>query len=133
MNRARAAVACLVSYFIPMLGFASDMSSRIVTCDGTSVGGGTACTICELANTAQHVVNTGIYMVVFLSSVLFAYAGWVYLMAGGDTGAAAKAKSIFTNVAIGLVIVLSAWLVVDTIIRALFNQGAGFGPWNKIC
>ena len=65
--------------------------------------------------------------------MLFAYAGWKYMTAGGNIGKATQARDIFTNVAIGLVIILAGWLVVDTVMKTLVKEHAGFGPWNKIC
>jgi len=61
--------------------------------------------------------------------VLFAWAGWEALTAAGDTEKYGHAKSIFSNVVIGLVIILAAWLVVDTIM-AVFT---GNHMWNKLC
>ncbi|PIR82161.1 hypothetical protein COU20_03295 [Candidatus Kaiserbacteria bacterium CG10_big_fil_rev_8_21_14_0_10_59_10] len=103
------------------------MPDRIVPCDGLN------CNVCHLAELAQNVLNTGIFIIVFLSALLFAYAGWLYLT-NVTLGGAQKAKSIFTNVAIGLIVVLVGWLVVDTIMRVMLGENGGaFGPWNSIC
>lgn len=86
--------------------------------------------ICQIAQVAHNVLNTGIYIAVFLSAILFAWAGFLYLtgVAGSDLS---KAKQIFANVAIGLIIILIGWLVVDVFIRTL--AGDNFRSWNKIC
>jgi len=96
----------------------------------TQIGGCES--ICDLATVAQNVLNTGIYIAVFLSAALFAWAGWLYLtsVAGNEIS---RAKEIFVNVAVGLVIILAGWLVVDTLMRTLVGNGGSFGPWNKIC
>ena len=60
------------------------------------------------------------------------WAGWKYVTAGGGGGWSA-AREIFTNVLVGLVIILAAWLIVDTIMRAPVNENATIGPWNKMC
>jgi len=93
----------------------------------------TTCGICDIAQLVQNVINAGIYIAIFLSAVLFAYAGWQYITAGGQEGKATEAKKIFWNVGIGLVLVLGAWLIVDLIMKMLVNQSALFGPWNEIC
>ncbi len=112
----------------------NSLPGRIVTCSGAIDSGGLkACTVCDLATLAQNVLNTGIYMAVLLSAFLFAWAGWVYMTAMGDSGKVTKARSVFTNVAIGLVIILVGWLVIDTLMKALVDQNGPFGPWNKIC
>jgi hypothetical protein len=62
------------------------------------------------------------YLAVPLAAISFAIAGVMILTAGGNEGQVAKAKEIFWNVLIGLVVALAAWLVVNAIIVAL---GAG--------
>ena len=111
----------------------AQLPSQIVPCDGTSAGGGTECTVCHIAELAQNVLNTGIYIAVFLSAILFAWAGWKYVTAGGNSGQAGQAREIFTNVLIGLIIILAGWLVVDTVMKTLVDESVALGPWNKIC
>lgn len=110
----------------PVLVYAQ-IPDKIVTCEGVD------CTVCDLADTVQRVLNTGIYLVIFLSAVLFAYAGWTYMIAGGDSGKISSAKSIFTNVLIGILIAVASWLVIDTIMKTFVENDGGFGPWNQIC
>jgi len=116
----------LILLAVPFFAFAQ-LPDKIVPCKGVD------CNICHLEQLAQNVLNAGIAIAVFLSAVLFAYAGWKYMTAGGNIGKATQAREIFTNVAIGLVIILAGWLVVDTIMKTLVKEHAGFGPWNKIC
>ncbi len=117
---------------LPFVAFGA-LPDSIVPCDGTSSNGGTECTVCHLAQLAQNLLNTGIYVAVFLSAILFAWAGWKYVTAGGNPGKATQAREVFTNVVIGLVIILAGWLVVDTIMKTLVKEDGGFGPWNQIC
>ena len=91
------------------------------------------CGVCDIAQLAQNVINAGIYIAVFLSAVLFAWAGFNYLIAGGDSGKAEHAKKVFWNIGAGLVLILAAWLIVDLIMKMLVNQDALFGPWNEVC
>lgn len=108
----------------PFLAAAQAFPSRIVPCSGVD------CTMCDLAVMAQNIINTGILLAVFLSGVLFAYAGWLYLTTVVEDKVS-TARSIFTNVLIGLVIILAAWLVVDVIMKTFL--GGSFGPWNSVC
>ncbi len=136
MNRMRmlGVFAAVVFSSTPSLALAAFPTAGIVTCSGAiAQNGQQACTVCDIANTAQNVINTGIYIVVFLATILFVYAGGKYLTAEGNSGAISAAHKIFFNVAIGLIIILSSWLIVDTIMKALFKQDTQFGPWNKIC
>ena len=110
---------------IPALLFAqAGIPKKIVPCNGVD------CKVCDLATLAQNLINTGIFIVIFLSALLFAYAGFLYLT-NEAIGEQQKAKKIFGNVAIGLIILLAAWLVVDTLMKSVL--GGSFGPWNNVC
>ena len=87
--------------------------------------------ICDLAQVAQNILNTGIYIAVFLSAILFAWAGFLYLTNSANSSGISKAKEVFFNVAVGLVIILVGWLVIDTVMKVL--AGGKFGTWNKVC
>jgi hypothetical protein len=97
-------------------------------CNGT----GGCQSVCEIAQLAQNVLNDAIYMAIFLSAVLFAWAGFLYLTNAANSGQHTRAVEVFKNVAIGLLIILAGWIVVDTIMKTLVNIGQ-FGPWNRIC
>lgn len=110
----------------PALLFAqAGIPSKIVPCSGID------CKVCDLAVLAQNLINTGIYVVIFLAAMLFAYAGFLMLTNQANPGVESKAKKIFSNVVIGLVVILSAWLVVDVLMKTLL--GGSFGPWNDLC
>lgn len=123
-----AILAALTSFLAPTLVLAAGgLPSQIVTCSGVN------CSVCDLAQLGQNILNTGIYISVFLSAVLFAYAGGKMAFAQGNMSEISAARSMFTNVAIGLVIILAGWLVVDTVMRTLVGSNSSFGPWNRIC
>src|SRR5689334_14472906 len=94
----------LVAVF-PMLVFAQGtrLPTQIVPCKGVD------CTVCDIATLAQNVINTGVFIFIFLSALMFAYAGFLYLT-NEAIGQQQAAKSIFKNVTIGLVLLLAAWL-----------------------
>lgn len=109
----------------PAVGAAASLPGTIVPCSGIS------CSCGDLVQLAQNVLNTGIYFAVFISAVLFAWAGWKLLTGKsmGQSGTIEDAKKILWNVMIGLVIILAAWLLVDTLMRTLVINQA----WNTIC
>ncbi len=47
---------------------------------------------------------------------MFAYAGFELVTSGGSTEKKSKAKSIFTSVAIGLIIAAAAFLIIQTVL-----------------
>ena len=127
-----ASFALLVFLTAPAIVSSAVMPGQIVPCSG-ALPKETACTICDIGKVAQHVLNTGIFVAVFLSAILFAWAGVKYLTNAVNSSGINEAKSLFGNVLIGLFIILGAWLVIDTLMRTLINPDAQFGPWNKIC
>ena len=118
----------LITFFAPVTA-----SAQFVPCDGVTV----PCTEC-------HLLEMGNAILVWLIAVLFvifgfvaAAAGWGLITAGGNTQALSAAKSKLVNALIGILIVLAAWLLVDTIMRQLLVDGdlsqySGFGVWSEI-
>lgn len=96
----------------------------IVPCDGPE------CQACHVIQLAQESLNFAVYFSVFVATLMLVYAGFKYIGAQGDTGAIKDATSIFGKVIIGVVIILTAWLVIDTIMKEFLKQS--YGPWNDI-
>jgi hypothetical protein len=75
-----------------------------------------------LVNTVIHFIL--FYMAIPIAAIMSAYAGFLMVTAGGEAaGARTKAKSIFTNALIGLVIACAAWLIIKLILSILgYNE-----------
>jgi hypothetical protein len=125
-------MVAIVSYIVtPTLSFATVLAP-IVPCSGVAVNGqGTNCTICSLATLAQNLLNDGIFVAVFLSAILFAYAGWKMVSSSstGNEHGISEAKSIFWHVTLGLVLILGAWIIVSVIMQTLASNFT----WNQLC
>jgi hypothetical protein len=87
--------------------------------------------ICDIAALAQNILNDAIFIAVFLSAGLFAWAGLKMLVSPASPGQQGQAKTLFFNVLVGFLIILAAWLIIDTIMRVML--GSNPLPWNKIC
>lgn len=61
-----------------------------------------------------------------LSAIMFAYAGFELVTSGGETSKREKAKKIFTNVAIGLIVAVAAFLIIKTILAIVGYTGTSF-------
>ncbi|MCR4325828.1 MAG: pilin [Patescibacteria group bacterium] len=94
-------------------------------------GPGGCQSVCDIATLANNVLTDAIYIAVFLSAILFAFAGLKMLVSVANPGERSRAKQTFANVAIGLVIILASWLVIEVIMRTLV--GGSVLPWNAIC
>ncbi|MFA6586164.1 MAG: pilin [Candidatus Paceibacterota bacterium] len=69
--------------------------------------------ILTLINTVIQYITT---IFVSIAAIMFAYAGVELITSEGETSKREKAKKIFTNVVIGLIVVLAAFLIVQTIL-----------------
>ncbi len=101
----------------------------LVPCDGSPENPCDACALVTLADTLISFLFTVLTLIVVLMIV---YTGFKLVVSQGDPGAWSGAKSMFTNVVIGFVIILAAWLIVDTFMKVLVGGEGGFGPWNEL-
>ncbi len=71
-----------------------------------------------------------------LAGLLFLVGGIMMVAAGGSEERFKKGKKIFANTAIGVVIVLASWAIVNTLITTLGSSVEGFNPgswWSVSC
>ena len=123
-------IVLLIAYTtLPLVASAKWMALVPETCN---VDGGCQ-SICDLAQLVQNILNDAVILSTFMAAILFAWAGARMLMAAGNPKQIGKAKKTFSAVFIGFVMILTAWLIVDTIMKTFTDQSSNFGPWNKIC
>ncbi|MGC9602823.1 MAG: pilin [Minisyncoccia bacterium] len=94
----------------------------------------TGCSACNLADLVQNIINFLIGLSIPIAAALFAWAGVLYFTSAENVGQRSKAKDIFKNAFIGFVIVITAWLVINTLLHVIFNQSQEFagGNWFTI-
>ena len=125
-------VFVLLSVLLPDIS-----SAALVPCEGAG------CTTCDIVATANGVVSWLIGIMAVLCAVILAISGLRMVTAGGNTGQIESAKGMIWNALIGFIILLAAWLIVDTVLKLLLGgtqpNGAGaaavipgYGPWNEI-
>lgn len=139
-----AAVLLLAAILIPAPALAQ-FAGPIVPC-GTSINR-EPCTICHLGVLIINLTKFLMQSIAFPASVLLiAIGGIVIMTAGPSEERVTTGKKILTNTIVGLLIVMLAWLAVDTIIKILTgtidfsgppgslftNLTVKFGPWNQI-
>lgn len=84
-------------------------------------------------NDFMALVNRVIHFILFdmvipIAAIMFAYAGFLLVTAGGEAaGARTRAKSIFFNVVLGLIIAVAAFLIIRTILSILGYEGSWIG------
>lgn len=97
---------------------------------------GTECDACHFVAMANTIIVWLIGAFFLLFAVLAVMAGFGLVTSGGNEAAKSSAKSKFTNAFIGLIIVLAAFILIDTIMRSLLKNPTdiytGYGPWSEI-
>lgn len=115
----------LIFYFLPFV-----TNAGFIPCEGTS------CSFCHFLQMGNTIITWLIGMMFVIFAAVVVSAGWGLVTSGGNQAALSEAKEKFTNSIIGLLIVLSAWILVDTIMRGLLSGGqgviTGYGPWSRV-
>jgi hypothetical protein len=89
------------------------------------------CQMCDLVKMGDNIIRFLISIFAVIAAILLTYAGFLMVTAGGNTSQVSKGKGILLNTVIGLVIMLVAWLAVDTIMKMLAG-GQAYGMWRQI-
>ncbi len=94
------------------------------------------CQACHIVELGQNVLTWLISISASIIAIIFAWAGMKIVMAKGSTENMSEAKGMMTNSIIGLVILLSAWLVIDTVLKLVITNDSEvkqrLGTWNEV-
>lgn len=116
-------ILALTAVLVPTILLAA--TEPLVPCSGPD------CQACHLVELIKNVLDWLIRVMASIIALVFAMGGFKMVTAGGDTGAVSGAREMMKNAVIGFLILLSAWLIVDTILKT-FVAGAQPGFWAKI-
>lgn len=137
----------IIIYALPLFFLLTLLPLDVVTAQTTNPLGfvtcsGPDCSACNLVGMINNLIRWLFGFIFLLFSVLMVKAGFGLVTSGGSQSALDAAKSSFQNAIIGLIIVMAAWLMVDTIMRGLVGGGAtgvaagniinGWGPWSQV-
>ncbi len=91
------------------------------------------CTVCDSQIMMMSILNFLITFAVIVAALLFVNAGVLYVMSPSNPGNVSRAHKIFTNTLIGLIIILVAYLLIDTVMKSLYAnpKATEWGPWNE--
>jgi len=125
--------APLAAFFWALIPFAAN--AALVLC-GTS-GHPRDCNFCDLFILAQTIIYFLMLEIALpLAIVALIYGGFMWITAGGDPGKVTKGRKAIEYAVYGMVFAFAAWIIVDTVLKALLAGGLGniqgWGPWNKI-
>lgn len=121
----------VIAVFAPTILSAQGLAPPIVPKECAGPDAATECTLCSLTQLARNILNVAIFLAIVMSAVLFSWAGIRYLTALGNPTQTGKARQTLINVFLGFLLILCAWLVINTLM-AIMVDGSVW-PWNKIC
>lgn len=105
----------------------------LVYAEGLIPCSGNACRACDLGILANKIIRFLIMIGSLLATLSFMYAGFELVTSGGNGAAREHAKSMFKNVIIGVVLMLSGYLIVNTVMQTLVGDAYFQGKkWNEI-
>jgi hypothetical protein len=102
----------LLGALVPLQSFA-----QLIPCKGPD------CQLCHLIQLMNNFINLLIALGVLWAVVMISFAGFKLVTSAGSSEAKQQAKSSILNVLIGFVIMLLAYLMVDTFMGALTGKG----------
>lgn len=91
------------------------------------------CTLCHFFVLIKKIIDFLTIDIAFpLLALMITAGGIMYLTSGGDPKRLNTAKTILKNAAIGVLIILCAWVIVDTLITFLTPANSPFQNWSTI-
>jgi hypothetical protein len=97
----------------------------LVPCGNVVGNDGVVTNPCEFRDFFTLIINVTDYVIILgavISSIVFAYVGFMMMTAGGEMGRINEAKAIFGKVLVGFLIMISAWLIVHAINAGLISD-----------
>ncbi|MEK7160784.1 MAG: pilin [Patescibacteria group bacterium] len=112
-------------------------AAGLVPCDGvcsSSSGSCVPCKPCHILVLISTLIKYAVTIIVpILAGLLFLAGGIMMVASGGSEERFKKGRKIFINTALGVLIVLASWAIVNTIMLAL--GGGDFTPetwWHGV-
>lgn len=114
----------LLVLFLPL----STKAAGLVPCGGsddpsTIKDESLPCTVCDLLVLFQNVLDFAIKIAFLIVIIFIVYGGFCWIFSGGNEANIKTGQKIMTNAIIGLVIILCAWLIVNTVFWLIAQIG----------
>lgn len=94
----------------------------LVRCGRTSEGYDGRCTLCDLIVGIQRIIKWGMKILVVVALVAIVAGGIMYIISAGNSGMMESAKTVIKQALWGVVIVLGAWVIVNTILWMITSK-----------
>ena len=104
--------------------------------DGTGAGGARTCNVegpcsfCDGLKVVFNIIEMLMLVIIPLAVIVIVYGGIRLMTAGGSEEGVKKGKDAITNAVIGIVIALSAWVIINETLHIL--TGNVDFPWSRL-
>ena len=138
-------VASILTFYLSLASPGIASAEILNIWDGTGEGGvscnqpilegdrlvsANACDFCDGLIIIQNIVKLLTEVAIPIAFAMIIYGALMLMIAVGSEEKVKKSRGIMTSAVVGLVIALSAWIIVNTILHVLTGQ-PDF-PWNQI-
>lgn len=90
-----------------------------------------ACNLCSFLELVKILINFAIQITFAFAGLFITWGAFVIMTAGGSEERVKDGRKMVTTAVIGLVIMLSAWLILGTVIQILTGSPSKL-PWTEI-
>ena len=122
-------LSILVPSFEALAADGRTSTNDLVSCSGTTDD---PCDWCSLMQLVDNVIDFLFVLFTLAAVAMLMYVGFKMVMSQGNSEAWSEGKKMFSNLIVGFVIFISAWLIVDTILKMLIDPESDFGVWNEL-
>ena len=94
----------------------------LVPCGGEKTGSTKKCTICHLIEGIHGIVKFIMSLIAITATVVIVVAGVMYIVSAGNPAMTTMAKTAIKNALIGVIVVLTAFMMITFIVNTVFNN-----------
>ncbi len=128
MNKFIRLYGLIALYVLLLAGNVALAQGGLVTCGNP---GQADCNICSFLELVKGLIDFAIKLAFALAGLFITWGAFVTMTAGGSEERVKQGREILTTAIIGLVIMLSAWLILGTVIQVLTGSSSKL-PWTEI-
>ena len=123
----------VISVFVPHITSARTLFYiwEGTTCASGNQGPSEPCGLCDALVVGRNIIEDMFKVSLIIATVFIIYGGFTLMTAGGSEKRVSSAKEIIKNAVIGLLVALTAWLIINTIFGSLIT-GSATAPWNVV-
>ncbi len=117
----------LIAIFLLLITSAAS-AQGLVQCGNP---GQPACNLCSFLELVKNIINFAIQITFAFAGLFITWGAFVIMTAGGSESRVEDGKKMMFTAVIGLVIILTSWLILGTAIQIITGSPSKL-PWTEI-